>query len=246
MSLAALASAAAYQASAAAPILAQVADDATKADSTANLSGIAGWAVTLIDALGGLGVALLVALENLFPPIPSEIILPLAGFNAKLGTAFPLWGAIVWATVGSVVGALALYLVGALLGRERTRAIMNWLPLVKVSDVDKTEKWFDDHGQATVFFGRMVPIFRSLISIPAGVTRMPIPRFLMLTTAGSLIWNTILIVAGYILGANWSKVEGPVSTLANIVLVLVAVAIVVWIVLRIRSNRREKEAGTAA
>jgi len=204
-----------------------------EAAGTEELGGIAGWAVSVMEALGGFGAALLIGLENLFPPLPSEIILPLAGFTASQGD-LGLIEVILWCTAGSVVGAWALYGVGALLGRERTRAIMNKLPLVKIEDVDKTEKWFDKHGKKTVFFGRMIPIFRSLISIPAGVTRMPLLIFTGLTLVGSLIWNTILIYAGYLLGENWHKVEQYVGILSKVVLALIVLGLVVWIVMRLR------------
>lgn len=156
----------------------------------------------MMDMLGSPGLALIIAFENLFPPIPSEVILPLAGLAASQGK-MNLISAILWATIGSVTGALILYSVGALFGRERTRAIAAKVPLIKMSDIDKTEAWFARHGVKTVFFGRMIPIFRSLISIPAGIERMPITTFLLFTALGSLLWNTIFILAGYILGDNW-------------------------------------------
>ena len=207
------------------------------------LSGIAGWAVDIMNDLGGLGAASLIALENLFPPLPSEVILPLAGFTAGTRSAnFTLLGAILWCTAGSVVGAWALYGVGALLGRERTRKLMGKLPLVKTSDIEKTEAFFDRRGTWTVFFGRMIPIFRSLISIPAGVTRMGFWKFTALTTAGSAVWNTILIWAGHALGSNWTKVEGYVGILTKVTIVVCLLGGALWVALRIRSNRRKREA----
>ena len=165
------------------------------------------------------------------------MILPLAGFSAGAGAGFTLLGAILWCTAGSLVGAWVLYALGALLGRERTRKILNALPLVNPNDVVRTEAFFDRRGSWTVFFGRMIPIFRSLISLPAGVTRMNLLKFTVLTTAGSAIWNTILISAGYALGANWQAVEGYVGVLTKIVIVIVVVAAAVWAVLRIRKNK---------
>ncbi len=190
--------------------------------------GIVGYVTDLVERLGGPGAGLAVALENLFPPIPSEVILPLAGFVAAQGR-MSLVGAIFWTTLGSVVGALALYLIGAALGRDRMRAIVSRLPLVKLSDVDRTEAWFLRHGVKAVFFGRMIPIFRSLISIPAGVERMPVTTFLLYTTLGSLIWNTTFVLAGYLLGDNWHLVEGYVGTLQKVVIV-VSVAAAAWFV----------------
>lgn len=124
-----------------------------------------GWITDLMDALGAPGAGLAIAAENLFPPLPSEVILPLAGFAAYRGSMH-LASALAWTTLGSVAGALALYSVGALLGRERTVAIASKLPLVKVSDIEKTERWFQRHGPKAVFLGRMIPLFRSFVSIP--------------------------------------------------------------------------------
>ncbi|MCK6211247.1 DedA family protein [Georgenia sp. EYE_87] len=198
-----------------------------------------------METLGGLGAALLIGLENLFPPLPSEVILPLAGFTASQGT-LGLVEVIVWCTGGSVVGAWVLYGIGALLGRDRTRAIMNWLPLVKIEDVDKTEAWFHKHGKGTVFVGRMIPIFRSLISIPAGITRMPLLLFTALTLAGSLIWNTVLIVAGYTLGENWHIVEQYVGTFSRIVIVVVILLLAWFVISRVRAMRVERRTGHGA
>lgn len=192
-----------------------------------------------MEALGGPGAGLLIALENLFPPLPSEIILPLAGFTASQGD-MNLIEAIFWTTLGSVTGALALYYVGALLGRERTRAIAAKLPLVKVSDVDKTEKWFIKHETKAVFFGRMIPIFRSLISIPAGIERMPLPIFLSLTALGSMIWNTIFVMSGFLLGENWHVVEEYAGILQKLVILSVLAAVAYFVVTRLRRLHRRR------
>ncbi|WP_189250364.1 DedA family protein [Streptosporangium pseudovulgare] len=205
--------------------------------TSTTVDGVAGWAVSLMETLGAPGAGLAIALENLFPPLPSEVILPLAGFTASKGD-MTLFEAIFWTTLGSVVGAVALYGVGALLGRARVVAIARRLPLVDVSDIEKTEAWFARHGRRTVFFGRMIPIFRSLISIPAGVERMPVPVFLVLTTLGSLIWNTVFVMAGYLLGENWELVEGYAGILSKAVLGVVALAVVVFVVVRLRRRGR--------
>ncbi|MFJ5727964.1 DedA family protein [Streptomyces paradoxus] len=190
------------------------------------------WVNDLMDALGAPGAGLAIALENLFPPLPSEVILPLAGFAASSGR-MSLFAVLLWTTAGSVIGALALYGVGALLGRDRTVAIAGRLPLVKVSDIEKTEAWFLKHGTKAVFFGRMIPIFRSLISVPAGVERMRLPVFLGLTTLGSAIWNTVFVLAGYFLGANWHQVSDIVSTYSKVVLAVAAVAVAAFIAVRL-------------
>ncbi|OLT51731.1 DedA family protein [Cellulosimicrobium sp. CUA-896] len=196
------------------------------------VSGVAGWAVGLMETLGVVGAAVAIALENLFPPLPSELILPLAGFTASQGS-FGVVEAIVWTTAGSLVGALALYAVGAVVGRDRTRWLAERIPLVDVEDVDRTERFFERHGSAAVFFGRFIPVFRSLISIPAGIERMPLWKFSALTTAGSAIWNTIFVVAGYLLGENWHVVEDYAGIFQTVVIVAVVGAIAWFVVSRV-------------
>ncbi|MER6829104.1 DedA family protein [Streptosporangium sp. NPDC000563] len=205
--------------------------------SSPNLDGVAGWAINLMETLGAPGAGLAIALENLFPPLPSEVILPLAGFTASKGN-MGLFDAVLWTTLGSVVGALALYGVGALLGRERVVFIASKLPLVSVSDIEKTEAWFARHGRKTVFFGRMIPIFRSLISIPAGIERMPIMIFTLLTTLGSLIWNTAFVMAGFLLGEQWELVEEYMGVVSKSVLGIVILAMIVFIVVKLSDRRK--------
>jgi membrane protein DedA with SNARE-associated domain len=197
--------------------------------------GIAGWAADLVDAMGGPGAGLAIALENLFPPLPSEVFLPLTGFAAGQGV-ISLFSALFWTTLGSMVGAAVLYWIGMLFGRERMHAIWAKLPLVKTSDLERTEEWFAKHGTKAVFFGRMVPIFRSLISVPAGLERMPLPTFLLFTSLGSLIWNSVLVLAGYWLGDQWDLVETYVGIISKVVLVLVLAAVALYIVVRVRSR----------
>ncbi|WP_051109110.1 DedA family protein [Actinomadura flavalba] len=205
------------------------------------VGGIAGWATDLMEKLGAPGAGLAIALENIFPPLPSEIILPLAGFTAARGD-MNLYAALFWTTFGAVAGAFVLYWIGALIGRDRIRALVDKMPLIKLSDLDKTEAWFAKHGGKAVFFGRMIPIFRSLISVPAGVERMPQAKFLLYTTTGSLIWNTIFVLAGYGLGDQWHKVEEYVGIYSKIVLAVVVVAFLVFVVLRVRKARRGRAA----
>lgn len=170
------------------------------------LTGLAAVAVDVMVALGEVGVGVLVALENLFPPIPSEVVLPVAGFLAARGL-MDLVLVIVAATVGSVGGALGLYAVGARVGRERTRTWFSKLPLMELADLDKAEQWFRRHGQLSVLLGRCLPVVRSLISVPAGVERMPLATFTLLTAVGSGLWNTVFVLAGYGLGAQFQQVE---------------------------------------
>lgn len=201
------------------------------------------WLTTLVDAVVGLmnligapGAGLAIALENLFPPLPSEVILPMAGLAAARGS-FSLFEALAWTTAGSVVGAFALYALGAWLGTDRLRALVRRMPLLKVDDVDRTVAWFHRHGGKAVFFGRMLPIFRSLISIPAGVTRMPLWRFGLLTLAGSFIWNAVFVLSGYLLGDQWHIVEEYAGVLQYAVIGVAAAALVWFTVNRVRQVR---------
>ena len=205
------------------------------------LGGVADWAVTMMETIGAPGAGLAIALENLFPPLPSEVILPLAGFTASRGD-FTLFEALFWTTAGSVVGAYLLYLLGVLLGRDRMRTLVSRVPLVDLEDVDSVEAWFDRHGYKAVFFGRMVPIFRSLVSIPAGIERMPVWKFLGLTLAGSLIWNTIFVLSGYYLGENWHLVEQYAGIFQKLVIAAVVLVVAFFIVSKVRKVRRKREA----
>ncbi|MFE6041992.1 DedA family protein [Streptomyces sp. NPDC056452] len=199
--------------------------------------GIAGWAADLVDALGAPGAGLAVALENLFPPLPSEVILPLTGFAAGQGV-ISLTSALFWTTLGSVVGAVVLYGIGMLFGRERVHAVWARLPLVQPADLERTERWFARHGTKAVLLGRMVPVFRSLISVPAGVERMPFALFVVLTALGSLMWNSVLVMSGYWLGDRWDTVEAYVGVLSKAVVVLVLVAVAGYVGVRLRSRDR--------
>lgn len=203
------------------------------------IDSIIQWIVSLIATFGGFGVAFAVGIENLFPPIPSEVILPLAGFAVAQGQ-MGFIEASLWATIGSTVGALALYWIGAKIGRERLLMIAEKLPLLKVEDVEHTERWFARHGEKAVFFGRLLPGVRSLISIPAGLNRMSIPRFLVWTTLGSALWNTALIAAGYFLGAQWGIVEGYIGKFQNVLLAIILPVVIFVIWRRIRNIRRSR------
>lgn len=195
--------------------------------------------VSLMDTIGAPGAGIAIALENLFPPLPSEVILPMAGLAAGRGS-FTLVEALAWTTAGSIVGAFLLYGIGAWLGLARLRAIAVKMPLIHVEDVDRTVVWFAKHGGKAVFFGRMIPIFRSLISIPAGVTRMPLWRFGLLSLAGSFIWNSVFVLAGYFLGEQWHVVETYADVLQYFVIVG-TVALVAWfVVVRVRQLRTRR------
>lgn len=208
-------------------------------NDTGDLGGLAGLAVDLMERLGAPGAGLAVAAENLFPPIPSEVILPLAGFTASRGE-ISLVAAVAWTTIGSVIGALLLCLVGRAVGRRRMYALVARLPLVSTTDLERSEEWFARHGTKAVFLGRMVPLVRSLVSVPAGVEAMPLGRFLLLTAAGSALWNSAFVLAGYALGENWGVVEPYADVLQKAVIAAVAGAVAVFVVRRIRSLRARR------
>ena len=194
------------------------------------------WATDVIDAIGLAGVAFLVALENIFPPIPSELILLLAGFNVSEGR-FGVVGAVLAATAGSVVGAYFLYAMGRLVQDERLERFLAGAGRfvgLKRTDVHKGFQWFDRHGTFVVLFGRLIPVVRSVVSIPAGSDNMPIARFTMLTAAGSLVWNTVWVAVGWGLGDQWEKAGKWGDYLQYGVITLAAVG---FIVLVVRSRR---------
>ncbi|MDQ4008130.1 MAG: DedA family protein [Actinomycetota bacterium] len=195
-----------------------------------------------METMGGPGAGIAIALENLFPPLPSEVILPLAGFTASRGD-MSLVSAIVWTTLGSLVGALVLYALGAALGRQRMRAIAVRMPLIKVADVDRAEAWFARHGTKAVFFGRMIPLFRSFISIPAGIERMRPSVFVLYTTLGSLVWNVLFVMSGYLLGENWHLVEGYADPFQKVVIALVLLGVAWFVVNRVVRERLTRRRG---
>ena len=158
--------------------------------------GITAWLLQLVDTLGPIGVGIAILLETVIPPIPSEAVLGAAG--VLIDSPVDFITIVACATAGSLIGALFFYYVGRALGPRRSHAFLDHLPLVETEDVDKTFAWFERHGRSAVFFGRMVPIVRSFISVPAGVVRMPLGQFLVFTAAGSLIWNTVLVTLGWL------------------------------------------------
>ncbi|HEX5365626.1 MAG TPA: DedA family protein [Acidimicrobiales bacterium] len=197
------------------------------------LSDLSDWVIDVIDKLSYVGVALLVALENLFPPIPSEVVLPFAGVVVRReGASLP--GMVLAATVGSLVGGLVLYGLAAAVGPERLHGFVlrygRWFRVTS-ADVARAERWFDRRAVVAVLVGRCVPLIRSLVSIPAGFRRMPLGRFVAYTALGSLAWNTGLIGAGHVLGEEdrWRKIE-TVMGYVQYVVVLALVAAVGWFV----------------
>ncbi len=193
------------------------------------LSQITEWVIRVVESLGYGGVAFLVMFENVFPPIPSEVVLALAGFVASRGDA-SLLGMIVASTVGSLLGAYILYGVGAVVGAERLQALVRrygWWVRITETDLETAHRWFDRWSTTAVLIGRCVPLVRSLISIPAGVARMPFLSFTLYTTAGSLVWNAIFVTAGYLLGERWETVLGYADVLQKLTLATIGLGLLV-------------------
>jgi membrane protein DedA with SNARE-associated domain len=203
------------------------------------MGSVLDWVVEVMRTLGAPGVGLATAVETVFPPVPSEVVLPLAGYTASLGH-YGLVAAIVCATLGSLAGAFVLYHLGALWGAERLCATAERIPLLHARDVERAIAWFGRNGRSAIFVGRLVPGVRSFISIPAGIDRMPLPQFALYTAAGSLLWNAALIIAGYQLGARWHRVEAYVGEASVVIYGALGVA-VVWFVAR-RLLRRSRGA----
>ncbi len=184
------------------------------------IGSLAEWITGVVEGLGYVGIMLLIVLENVFPPIPSELVLPLAGFLVSRGDfGFPQ--VLVASTVGSVIGALILYAVGALFGEDRLRAFVRRFGrflFVREADVDRAEQWFIRHGGKAVFFGRLFPVVRSLVSLPAGVARQSLLPFVLYTALGSAMWNAALTGAGWALGTQWERVAEYVEVLQYVTL----------------------------
>lgn len=195
------------------------------------------WVISIMETLGAVGVGIAVFLENVFPPIPSEVVLPLAGFTTTQGD-LNVWAALMWSVIGSVSGAFLLYGLGRSIGAARLRQVADWMWLVDATDVDKSLSWFDKYGKYSVFFGRLVPGVRSLISIPAGVDKMNPVLFGVLTAVGSTIWNAVLIWAGVWLGAEWETVSMWFERYSTII--YVGIALIAAYVLFVLVRRRIK------
>ncbi len=203
---------------------------------------IVDWAVQIMGDLGPFGVFLLILLENVFPPIPSEVVLPLAGVDAgRGGSSFVLM--LLASVAGSVAGAWLLYGIGRALGPERLRRLVIRLPLIHVEDYDSSVQFMERHGSKAIFFGRMVPGVRSLISIPAGLYAMPIGMFTLLTALGSAIWNTLFVTLGFFLGDNWTAIEPWTNIISTVVYVLLGIAIIWFIVKLVLRDRRRRAQG---
>lgn len=208
-----------------------------------DLTGIVGFAASAIEALGEWGVGLFTLAETVFPPIPSEVILPLAGFLTRQGS-MNLVLVILTSTLGAYIGALLLYWLGARLGLERSIRWLSRLPLVDREDFEKAAQWFDRHGKPAIFFGRLIPGVRSLISLPAGAQKMNMFTFSLFTVAGSGLWNGLLIGLGAVLGAQYELIE-QYSRYLNYAVYVAIAAVVAWFVAR-ALRRRKSGSSTSA
>lgn len=186
---------------------------------------MADWIIQTISELGYLGIFLVMLAESIFPPIPSELIIPFAGYAAANGD-LNLFGVLGAATVGAVIGMLPWYYAGRLFGLERVRYLADRfgrLMAFNADEIDMAVGWFRRFGPIIVLFGRLIPLIRTLISIPAGLSRMPLPVFLLASTTGALIWNTFLTMAGYLLHEHYEVIEVVLDPLSYVVLGLVVV-----------------------
>ncbi len=198
------------------------------------------WIIEVMNSYGYIGILLLIALENIFPPIPSEVILTFSGFLTTKSDATVI-GVIIFSTIGSIVGAIVLFGIGRLLDVKRLEKIVDrWGYILRLTrkDIQKADAWFRRFGVWAVLIGRLVPLVRSLISIPAGMARMNFGVFLFFTTIGSLIWNSVLVYLGATVGSNWSTIAGYMDTYSNVVVIILAVLFVLFVIWFIRNRRK--------
>lgn len=200
--------------------------------------------ITLMNRFGYLGILLLIAVENIFPPIPSEVILTFGGFMTTY-TSLKVVGVVIFSTVGSLLGAIVLYGVGKIFNKERLMKLVSGrigkMLRLKAKDIESAENWFEKRGNRAVFFCRFVPIVRSLISIPAGMSEMKMAPFLLYTTAGSFLWNTVLVVIGSIVGENWERVVAKMEAYSDITFLILAIVFISAAGGFYYSRRKQKE-----
>lgn len=199
------------------------------------------WITDIMSQYGYIGIFLLIMLENIFPPIPSEVILTFGGYMTTQSAMTPL-GVILVSTAGSVAGAIILYWIGLQLDVKRLEKIVDrWGKVLRLTkaDIHKADSWFDKYGIWTVLFCRLIPLIRSLISIPAGMSNMKFGLFLLFTTVGTLIWNTILVSVGAAVGDNWESIVGVMDVYSNIVYILIVIVglAVIWWYMQFRKRR---------
>jgi membrane protein DedA with SNARE-associated domain len=189
--------------------------------------------INIINSFGYFGIFLLIAIENVFPPIPSEVILLFGGFMATY-SSMTIIGVIIASTLGSLLGAIILYYIGKILNKRKLKKIIRGktgkILRLTPKDIDNADKWFDKKGNKTVFFCRFIPLIRSLISIPAGMSEMPMKTFLIYTALGSAIWNTVLTIIGSIVGEKWPTIVKILDKYSNIVVIILILLISIIII----------------
>ena len=198
--------------------------------------------ISIMNQLGYFGIFFLIFIENIFPPIPSEVVLFFGGFMTTY-SKLNLFGMIIFSTLGSTVGAIVLYYIGKILNKERLKKIVSGkigkVLRLKASDIEKADKWFDTKGNKTVFFCRFIPVVRSLISIPAGMSEMIMSKFLLYTITGSLIWNTVLLFVGSKVGENWKKIEQIMSQYSHIILIILIIAFIGFVIYHFSKKKKK-------
>ena len=197
--------------------------------------------ISIMNNWGYLGVFFLIAIENIFPPIPSEVILLFGGFMTTK-SKLSIIGVIISSTLGSIIGALILYYIGKILNKERLKKIIRGkigkLLRLKEKDIDKADEWFDSKGNKTVFFCRFVPILRSLISIPAGMSEMEMPKFLIYTLVGSAIWNSVITIIGSIVGEKWQSILDIFDKYSHITLIILIILFIIFVYLFYKKRKK--------
>ncbi len=199
--------------------------------------------ISIMNQFGYFGIFFLIFIENIFPPIPSEVVLLFGGFMTTY-SKLNLFGMVIFSTLGSTVGAIVLYYIGKILNKERLKKIVSGkigkVLRLKASDIEKADKWFDTKGNKTVFFCRFIPVVRSLISIPAGMSEMIMSKFLLYTITGSLIWNTVLLFVGSKVGENWKKIEQMMSQYSHIILIILIIAFIGFVIYHFSKKKKKK------
>lgn len=188
--------------------------------------------IEIMNNYGYIGIGLLILIENIFPPIPSEVILTFGGFMT-INSNITIIGVIIASTIGSLLGAILLYYIGKILNKERLIKIVKSkygkLLRIKAKDIESADKWFDTKGNKTVFFCRFVPVVRSLISIPAGMSEMPMTKFIIYTISGSTIWNTLLVLVGAFAGDKKDYILHIIDETSHIILIIILIICIVYI-----------------
>ena len=199
--------------------------------------------INIMNSYGYIGVFLLILIENIFPPIPSELILLFGGFMTTY-TKLNIIGMIISSTLGSLIGALLLYKIGTIFSKEKLKILISGklgrVLKLKNSDIDNANKWFTNEGKKTVFFGRFIPLIRSIISIPAGINKMNISKFITYTLLGSVIWNLVLIIIGHIVGRNWKAILKIFKLYSRFSLLLLFILLIILIIKLYKNKSKEK------